>query len=174
MPGYLLPRANLQPSCLAAGSFYTCDYSSRFLGCCTNDPCDDGCPADKVRLITYNTGFTRPSPGLCSAGSFWYKCPKTDPLFGCCRREACWSGGFLDANLTAATLSADSQAKDPWSSSGKPSKGENTGAIVGGVVGGVAGFNSHCLVSCVVALAQSKDFSSRPQSNVPQAFLSEY
>lgn len=173
MPDYLLPRANLQPSCLASGSFYACDYGSRFLGCCTSDPCDNGCPADKLRPITYNTGFTNSSPGLCSAGSFWYKCPRTDPPFiGCCRRVACRLGGCPDGNLTAATLPTDSQAKEPWSPSGKPSKGKNTGAIAGGVVGGVAGITLIVLLLAWWRWRRAKISRADHKATSPKAFLS--
>ncbi|KAH9892408.1 hypothetical protein F4778DRAFT_320274 [Xylariomycetidae sp. FL2044] len=102
-------------SCPSGGSYYICeDTSTRFIGCCDEDPCtsslDGDCPDDKLHPGSFSaTSYGDIPPQDCSSSSGsseWYTCNTTMPPFiGCCETNACQNNGCSDANLVQARLS---------------------------------------------------------------------
>ena len=149
MSGHLVRRSDLQPSCPQGGTYYACDYGSRFLGCCTSNPCDKGCPTGGLHVMTFNTQYTLKAAGACAAGAQWWRCPNMSSAFiGCCRINACKNNGCPSANLTGAILPGNTQQKAPFKPFNTAPSSSNKTAIIGGVCGAIGG-----LIILVVLLA---------------------
>ncbi|RSL46595.1 hypothetical protein CEP53_010262 [Fusarium sp. AF-6] len=129
------PISDLGLDCPFNGTFYICkDSPTRFIGCCTLNPCGDRkglCPDEHLEPATYDSRYRIPPQG-CVNDNFavsWYTCPKTNPPFlGCCAVDPYSRGGCPDRELRAAKLSDKSDAdlfvggKSPSSDSkGSPS-----------------------------------------------------
>ncbi|PHH65088.1 hypothetical protein CDD81_3486 [Ophiocordyceps australis] len=110
------PSARLGITCPKRGDFYTCvdrPASSRFMGCCTTDPCaltNGTCPDEQLQPASFGGG----AYGLISAQACfdvkaeWYTCATTRPRFmGCCVHDACRMGHCAQEYLRAARLSED-------------------------------------------------------------------
>lgn len=180
-------------SCPSGGEFYACNGGSRFVGCCTSDPCGtNGCAAGALASTSFDPaqyGTAALPDQQCSAGSF-YTCAYTDPPFwGCCGSSACTGGGCPAGGLAGAFLSNNPATAEPFlqlnetyegsltasptpvpptdpSSVPEPESSSNTGAIAGGVVGGI-------VVVAAIAfglfwlLRRRKQRSGTGQRNVP-------
>ncbi|KAI0402227.1 hypothetical protein F4802DRAFT_381676 [Xylaria palmicola] len=110
------PRLKFGLTCPVNGTFYICqDASTRFVGCCSVDPCtpeqDGRCPAANL----YNASFSASSgvaflPQNCAApydSGSWYTCTfSVPPFLGCCTRNPCNDGCPAD-HLVPAALSED-------------------------------------------------------------------
>jgi hypothetical protein len=78
---YLL--TNLRYAC-ASGSV------SKFLGCCTTDPCTNGCVQGNIRPGGFNISHYNEFPDAsCGTGSKFYSCGFGDSFWGCCKSDAC-------------------------------------------------------------------------------------
>ncbi|EME42115.1 hypothetical protein DOTSEDRAFT_154659 [Dothistroma septosporum NZE10] len=71
-------------SCPSGGIFYACSEGSRFIGCCTANPCgSNGCPAGNLKA----TGMTAsqyghfPDEDCDSTSAQFYSCNTTTPTF---------------------------------------------------------------------------------------------
>ncbi|KAL1615901.1 hypothetical protein SLS54_008735 [Diplodia seriata] len=156
----LQPRQAFEPSCLSGGTWYSCGAGSRFVGCCTSDPCNSrGCSDGNLRAASFNASAYSDFPDAeCDSGRFW-TCASTDPPFlGCCKVDACQAegnAGCPDQDLTAAHLPNNDALASAYSPTGGPSStatatasatggssssdgsSTSTAGIVGGVIGAV-------------------------------------
>lgn len=106
------PISDLGLGCPFNGTFYICkDNPTRFIGCCTLNPCGDRkglCPDEHLEPATYEARYRIP-PQACINDNFavsWYTCPDTSPPFlGCCAVDPCSRRGCPDRELRAAKLS---------------------------------------------------------------------
>lgn len=138
-------QENLGTTCPDGGSFYVCDDKpSKFLGCCTVDPCktDNGaCPDDNLRTTSYDK-FSHNSitPQTCQSDKpevRWWTCGATDePFMGCCSVDACSKNGCPDNKLFAAKLSDDDD--DAAVFLPPTSEQRSDGGLSKGAVGGIA------------------------------------
>ncbi|OJD30629.1 uncharacterized protein BKCO1_5800033 [Diplodia corticola] len=157
---HLRPRQAFEPSCLSGGIWYSCGAGSRFVGCCTSDPCNSrGCSDGNLRPASFNASAYSDFPDAeCDSGRFW-TCATTDPPFlGCCKVNACQAegnAGCPDEDLTAAHLPDNDALASAYSPTGGPSSTATatasasataapddsgstpTAGIVGGVIGAV-------------------------------------
>lgn len=147
------PMSDFGLSCPYGGTFYICkDAESKFLGCCTEDPCVDGtgyCPQSALRYSSYSQDSYRSiPPENCVAPhneSTWYTCSSAVPPFmGCCASNPCTNDGCPVEDLLAARVDDDPTNAAPFltststsdaSSGGSGSGGLSTGAIVGIAIG---------------------------------------
>lgn len=107
--------------------FYSCDYGSRFLGCCAdtspNEVCEHGCSGGSVLEVAIFNSFDfdpidKQSCEHTDGGQegTWYTCPGDLSAFlGCCTIDPCPSGCPLE-NLVAAQLSTETNSKGIFSS----------------------------------------------------------
>lgn len=152
----LQSRQIFQPSCPSGGTWYSCGGGSRFVGCCTRDPCNSvGCADGNLRPASFNTDYYGNfSDAICPSNSQFFTCTATDPPFlGCCKQNACradGNAGCPQADLTAAQLPDNAAQASAYSPTGGPSStssssataspsssSNSTAGIVGGVIGGV-------------------------------------
>jgi len=98
----------IDPFCPQGGSWFACPSGSRFLGCCTSNPCQNGCLDGNLKPASFNgTDIGQFADQECVAGQF-YTCEKTNPPFlGCCKSNPCQAGQCPQTDLTAAFLSND-------------------------------------------------------------------
>ncbi|KAF9629449.1 hypothetical protein BFW01_g10652 [Lasiodiplodia theobromae] len=152
----LQSRQIFQPSCPSGGTWYSCGGGSKFVGCCTRDPCNSvGCADGNLRAASFNTDYYGNfSDAVCPSNSQFYTCTATDPPFlGCCKQNACradGNAGCPQADLTAASLPDNAAQASAYSPTGGPSStssatsapssssSSSTAGIVGGVIGAVA------------------------------------
>lgn len=102
-------------TCPKASKFYVCPGKpSRFLGCCSVNPCDtvDGsCPQESLEYTSFNASAYNDIPAQdCvkqEPGSAWYSCAATKPPFiGCCNSvNPCSALGCPADSLRAGALS---------------------------------------------------------------------
>ncbi|KAI0540634.1 hypothetical protein GGR58DRAFT_121225 [Xylaria digitata] len=111
------PRIKFGLTCPVNGTFYICqDSPTRFIGCCTVDPCtseyEGECPSSKLFAASFSsTSGAHFLPQSCASpynSSIWYTCDHTRPPFlGCCTNNPCSSNGCLTGHLFPARLSDD-------------------------------------------------------------------
>ncbi|KAF2423769.1 hypothetical protein EJ08DRAFT_421975 [Tothia fuscella] len=103
-------------SCPSGGKWYVCDSTqkTKFVGCCTKDPCSEGCAQSDIRPASFDPTFNGTfADQRCDIGSAFYTCAKTDPPFlGCCKSNPCSapSGKCPGPNLTQTFLSDNATA----------------------------------------------------------------
>lgn len=110
-------RNDFEPVCSSGGDYHACD-STRFVGCCTIDPCASGsCDDDHLKSMSfdshlYSTAF---KDQACSIGG-WYTCNSTNPPFvGCCKSNPCATkSGCPAGDLVEGSLSSNSYDAAPW------------------------------------------------------------
>ncbi|OAL57014.1 hypothetical protein IQ07DRAFT_582281 [Pyrenochaeta sp. DS3sAY3a] len=134
--------------CPLGGKWYACSTGSKFVGCCTSDPCGStGCVQGNVRSGGYNISHYGEWPDAsCGAASDFYSCSAGDTFWGCCKSNPCAATPAAtcpQGDLVPAFLERPEQFSVYASASSTPTpeanSKSNTGAIAGGVVGGVAG-----------------------------------
>ena len=122
---------------------YACDKGSRFVGCCTTDPCSNGCAQGNIRPGAYNiTHYGEWPDATCGTASTFYSCSAGPSFWGCCKINACQATPPAicpSGDLVPAFMDRPEQFKAYVDANTTPdtSSKSNTGAIVGGVVGGV-------------------------------------
>ena len=86
-------RQSFQPSCPLGGQWYVCDSGSKFVGCCSNEPCSFGCRQGNLKPASFDPAYYGTFPDLeCNSGN-WYTCSGTNPPFmGCCESDPCNRG----------------------------------------------------------------------------------
>lgn len=126
-------------------SRYACASGSNFVGCCTSDPCSNGCVQGNIRPGGYNISHHGEWPDAsCGSASDFFTCNAGDSFWGCCKSNPCAAtppATCAQGDLVPAFMERPEQfnayvtqdKKENASDSGK----SNTGAIVGGVIGGV-------------------------------------
>ena len=153
-------RQAFEPSCTSGGTWYSCGFGSRFVGCCrSSNACENGCSAGNLEPATFDPDSYGDFPDQeCSIG-LWYTCTATNPPFlGCCKSNPCNIGSCPAGDLAAGFLSNDSAIAASFSPTGgasstptinptssptststtQPTSTHNVpaGAIAGGAVGG--------------------------------------
>ncbi|EUC47750.1 hypothetical protein COCMIDRAFT_3375 [Bipolaris oryzae ATCC 44560] len=131
--------------CPLGGKWYACASGSNFVGCCTSDPCANGCVQGNIRPGGYNISHHGEWPDAsCGSASDFFTCNAGDTFWGCCKTNPCAATppatcaqgdlvpAFMERPEQFNTYVSQDKQENP-SDSGKT----NTGAIVGGVVGGV-------------------------------------
>lgn len=119
------PIVDLGLSCPKAGRFYICeDQPTRFVGCCTIDPCttaDGLCPDDHLQPSSFNAGACSKilAQDCLDPGFLWYTCRDSSPPFlGCCSQMACEASGCPVSKVGAASLAGNKQQAAPFLSGG--------------------------------------------------------
>ncbi|KAK5991407.1 hypothetical protein PT974_09688 [Cladobotryum mycophilum] len=107
--------SDLGITCSASSKFYVCDDKpSRFIGCCTSDPCATAngvCPDTDLESTSFDSDkWADIPPQACAASSdpqtLWYTCRDADPTYmGCCAVNACTTEGCPAEKVRAARLS---------------------------------------------------------------------
>ncbi|KAF1947278.1 hypothetical protein EJ02DRAFT_417865 [Clathrospora elynae] len=131
--------------CPIGGEWYGCSTGSKFVGCCTTDPCTNGCVQGDIRPGGYNVSHHGEWPDAsCGSASDFYTCSSGDTFWGCCKTNACAAtppATCAQGDLVPAFMERPEQfnvyAPASASPTSAPSSKSNTGVVVGGVVGGV-------------------------------------
>ncbi|KAK8220919.1 hypothetical protein IWZ01DRAFT_22980 [Phyllosticta capitalensis] len=151
----LFARDDFGFACPDGGEWYSCGNGTRFVGCCTKDPCNDvGCGDGTLKKATFDTSrYGEFADAECSSGEF-YTCTGTTPAFwGCCKTKACNGTGCPQDQLAAAYLGSNAAEVSAYSPTGGPSTtststpsastsasssddNHGTGTIIGAAVGG--------------------------------------
>lgn len=155
-----------QPSCPSGGNYYACDSETRFVGCCQNEPCGDGCRQGNLQPLSFEKEQYSNFPDLaCDKGASFYTCKDSNPPFaGCCKVNPCDLGScptvelapaYLPLNAAACvwrpggcsttTKSSTLSSATPTTTSGTPVPESSPatkshvplGPIIGGTIGGV-------------------------------------
>jgi hypothetical protein len=126
---------------------YACASGSNFVGCCTADPCTNGCVQGNIRSGAYNISHHGEWPDAsCGSASDFFTCNAGDSFWGCCKSNPCAAtppSTCAQGDLVPAFMERPEQFHAYASTSASPTpsaapeSGSNTGVIVGGVVGGV-------------------------------------
>jgi hypothetical protein len=128
---------------------YACGAgTSKFVGCCTSDPCSNGCVQGNIRQGGFKVEAHGQFPDAsCGASSDFYTCTAGTTFWGCCKSNPCSNtpaATCKEGDLVPAFLERPEQfnAYAP-SSSPSPSStadsGSSNGAVIGGAIGGGLG-----------------------------------
>ena len=141
-------QSALGTTCKDNASFYVCyEKESKFLGCCTIDPCktDDGlCPDDDLAYSSYDPGsHNQISQQSCQSDRpdvQWWTCTGPDPPFmGCCSTNPCVEDdGCPNDQLFPARLSDDPEYAKSFLSEEEQKEMNSSGGLSKGAVGGIA------------------------------------
>ncbi|KAF1830159.1 hypothetical protein BDW02DRAFT_573300 [Decorospora gaudefroyi] len=131
--------------CPTGGDWYACANGSNFVGCCTTDPCTNGCVQGNIRAGGYNISHHGEWPDAsCGSASDFFTCNAGDSFWGCCKSNPCAAtppATCAQGDLVPAFMERPEQfnvyASASASPTPAPSSGSNIGAIAGGVVGGL-------------------------------------
>lgn len=134
---------------------YACPSGSKFIGCCTSDPCSNGCAQGNVRQAGFNASNYGTFPdGSCGLASNFYTCSAGRTFWGCCKTPPCTAeptcadDGLVPAFMerpeqfsfyVASQTVTGTAATSTSSSSGSDSGSSSNAAVIGGAVGGVLG-----------------------------------
>lgn len=103
-------------TCPAGGSWFVCPPPTRFIGCCAQDPCENGCSLDWLYPASFNKAlYDIISANICSNSSIlWYTCNSTTPTFlGCCVNTSnpCHDNGCPSGSLRPAAWNTQPAGK---------------------------------------------------------------
>ncbi|KAH3910946.1 hypothetical protein HBI56_002550 [Parastagonospora nodorum] len=142
-------------TCPSGGQWYACGAeSSKFVGCCTSDPCSNGCVQGNVRSGGFPMAdFGKFPDASCETGSNFFSCSAAPTFWGCCKsnpctdKPSCKEGDLVPAFLgrpeqfaAYAPSASPSPTSTPSSApSNASSSSSNNGAVIGGAVGGSLG-----------------------------------
>jgi hypothetical protein len=143
----LSKRHVFSPSCSSGGEWYACSSGSKFLGCCTTNPCASGCAQGNLRNVTFLPSEYGTFPDAsCGGSSDFFSCLSGDKTFwGCCKSDPCANNQTCPAgDLVPAFMERPEQysgyLSDPSTADhGHRSETQDTGTIIGGAVGGGLG-----------------------------------
>lgn len=116
MSSYLLQQRNtFKGTCASGGTWYACSSGSGFVGCCTSDPCDNGCAQSDLEPVTFDKDDYGTLPGANCTSALFYTCANnTPPFWGCCKSNPCTGGdtpgGCPSADLTGAFIDSPGQS----------------------------------------------------------------
>ncbi|KAF1847962.1 uncharacterized protein K460DRAFT_414603 [Cucurbitaria berberidis CBS 394.84] len=150
--------------CPAGGTWYACQTGTKFIGCCTSDPCGTGCFGERLRPAGVSTKIYDQYPGgSCGGNTDFWTCLTEPTFWGCCNSDPCKNNstcavghleptfmkrpdqieyfGALNVLLSSTIPSTSSPSATataslvpPPSNSGSSTK--VSGAVIGGAVGG--------------------------------------
>lgn len=81
-------------TCDAGGEWYVCAKESKFVGCCSVNPCKDGCPPHAVSPMSSDGGsYDKLQDVSCGTTNFWI-CASGRKFMGCCKSNPCDQGGL--------------------------------------------------------------------------------
>ncbi|KEY66285.1 hypothetical protein S7711_02749 [Stachybotrys chartarum IBT 7711] len=131
-------------SCPALSRFYVCPRS-RFIGCCSEDPCvlpDGVCPQDRMQPTSFDMfSYNMIERHECVfADAQWYTCAYTSPPFlGCCTVNPCEVGECPLRSLRPARMSEDDEASAIFMGAAAPGQivGGGRDRLTGGDVAGI-------------------------------------
>lgn len=140
----------VSPSCYLSGTLknhanllrYACKAGSRFVGCCTEDPCTKGCGQGNIRAGGFNvSSFGNFPDASCGSASDFFTCTAGPSFWGCCKSNPCAAtppATCPQGDLVPAFMERPEQfaAYVPVVT---PQKNSHHGAAIGGGIGaGVA------------------------------------
>jgi hypothetical protein len=124
-----------------ADSFrYACNAGSKFVGCCTQDPCTNGCFQGNLRAGGLNiTTYGKVPDASCGSASQFYTCTAGTSFWGCCKSDPCAPNPVCPpVNLVPAFMERPEQFA-AYAPAASPQKKSSHGAAIGGGVGGGVG-----------------------------------
>jgi hypothetical protein len=149
MSSQLSKRHTFSSSCSSREEWYACGSGSRFVGCCTTNPCTSGCAQGNLRSVTFLPSEYATFPDAsCGGSSDFFSCLSGNRTFwGCCKSNPCANNQTCPAgDLVPAFMERPEQYRTYLSDRsaakhGHPNKTKYTGARVGGAVGGGLGLS---------------------------------
>lgn len=141
-------QSALGTTCKNDASFYVCyEHDTKFLGCCTIDPCktDDGlCPDDDLEYSSYDT-HSHNSIGKQECQSDrpdvqWWTCGALEtPFMGCCSTNPCAEDdGCPEDEIFPARLSDDPELAKAFLSEDEQKELNGDDGLSKGAIGGIA------------------------------------
>ncbi|KAH7383745.1 hypothetical protein BKA66DRAFT_441269 [Pyrenochaeta sp. MPI-SDFR-AT-0127] len=80
--------------CPAGGKWYACETGTTFVGCCTSDPCKNGCFGDSLRPAGVSPSiYTKYPGGTCGGNTDFWTCMNGPTFWGCCNSDPCKNNG---------------------------------------------------------------------------------
>jgi hypothetical protein len=134
LPGLPIPRKLVEH----ADSFrYACKTGSHFVGCCTQDPCTNGCFQGNLRAGGLNiSSYGKVPDASCGSASQFYTCTAGSSFWGCCKSNPCTANPACPpVNLVPAFMERPEQFA-AYAPAASPQKKSSHGAAIGGGVGG--------------------------------------
>ncbi|CZT20509.1 uncharacterized protein RCC_06369 [Ramularia collo-cygni] len=103
-------------SCTLGGKFYACASGSRFVGCCTTNPCGTtSCSAGHLVATSFDpAAYDVFVDQQCSGGLFFTCSNISPPFWGCCKNNPCVNGQCSATDLAAAFLSSNPTDAAPF------------------------------------------------------------
>ncbi|KAH9868268.1 hypothetical protein J1614_007340 [Plenodomus biglobosus] len=103
-------RQDFAPRCPVGGTWWACGYGTKFVGCCTKDPCTINCAQGNLYPGAFDPAAYGTFPDLtCGAGSQFYTCTALDTFWGCCKTNPCSQGGCPNGHLEPAFINREDQ-----------------------------------------------------------------
>jgi hypothetical protein len=69
---------------------YACETGTKFVGCCTSNPCINHCVGDQLRPAGFSTRVYNRSPGgTCGGDTGFWTCTAGSTYWGCCNEDPC-------------------------------------------------------------------------------------
>lgn len=110
-------------SCDRGGEWYACNTTtSKFVGCCSVNPCDVSCPAHALHPVSFDAQLSNTFPDFsCPASTNAYSCwgVPSKTFFGCCKSNPCQTDSVCPVG-DLAPASADNDYL--WSTFGDPNR----------------------------------------------------
>jgi hypothetical protein len=121
---------------------YACSSGSKFVGCCTSDPCSTGCAQGNIRQAGFNeSSYGKFPDASCGVASNFYTCTAGQTFWGCCKSVPCSETPTCpDGGLVPAFMDRPEQIEFyATSQTAGSSNSKSKGAVIGGAVGGALG-----------------------------------
>jgi hypothetical protein len=86
---------NVTFSCDSGGEWYACTTGTKFVGCCSVNPCTVMCPTHALHPIAFDPRNLGTFADLsCGVATGLFSCAlKTKTFYGCCKSNPCAQGG---------------------------------------------------------------------------------
>jgi hypothetical protein len=147
---------------------------SKFVGCCTSDPCSKGCAQGDIRPAGFNATYHGKFPDASCGSSQPWSCTAGPSFWGCCNSNPCATGICPVADIAPAFLdrpeqfafyapSATSSATPSASSTPGGDSTSSNGAIIGGAAGG--GAVAIIIIGIIVFICLRRRRRNRKQVN---------
>jgi hypothetical protein len=79
---------------LPGGEWYACTTGTKFVGCCSVNPCTEMCPTHALHPIAFDPSmFGKFADLSCGSGGGIFTCSKNQTFYGCCKSNPCLDGG---------------------------------------------------------------------------------